>query len=191
MFGSGIRSHFPVLLVALPAGLCAAGWALADESSKFKSGSGINPVGQPADVKQGQKSQYAVWYEKGAWNVQVTAKDKDNKSDRFDGAIYINGGGKIVRGEFEGLEAGQKAKKGKKAKPPDLIWLSSDERTLEFRLTSSGKTDRFSFRVTPLATTIEFKLLVGGGEYPDLIRIGKAGVRPEKVPFVLDAHPKE
>ena len=178
-----LRCWLPALLLPL-----VGAAVLAAEVTPAKGGGVLSPAGQPEDFKDGKQSAYALWFADGAWHVRATART--GQRGTFAGVITLEKG-KILSGDYQGLEIATKAKKGKskKAKNTDLLWLSDDHRTLKFELNSIGSTDGFSFKVGPTATEIEFKLLFNGSEAPDRVLVGKLGQHPEKIPFVLKAHP--
>src|SRR5262245_57871631 len=160
---------------------------LAAEVTQAKGGGGLNPAGQPENFQEGKQAVYAVWHQDGKWNVRACSRT--GQQDTFTGQITI-AKGKIVSGEFQGLEvAEQTGGKGKKAKNTDRLWLSKDRRTLQFELKSIGRSDSFKFIVSPQATEIEFKILVNGTEAPERVVIGKTGQHPEKLPLILKANP--
>jgi len=158
------------------------------EVTPAKGGGVLNPAGQPEDSQEGKQAVYAVWHQDGNWHVRACSRK--GQQDTFTGEITIVKG-KILSGEFQGLEVAEQSggKKGKKAKNTDRLWLSKDRRTLQFELKSIGKSDSFKFVVSPQATEIEFKILVNGAEASERVFIGKTGQHPEKLPLVLKANP--
>jgi hypothetical protein len=172
----------PVIAFMWPATLPAA------DVTPATGGGVITPAGQPEDYKEGKHAIYALWFEDGSWNIRATARP--GAREKFSGEIKIVKG-KIVSGEYQGLEVAAPGKKAKTKKPKntDLIWLAEDHRTLRFELNSIGKSDSFSFKVNPAATEIEFRLLFNDSESRERIYIGKAGQHPEKIPFILKANP--
>lgn len=175
------------LLIALSIVVICTGRTAA-EVTPAKGGGVLNPAGEPEDYREGKQAIYALWHQDGAWHIQ--AAGRTGQQERFTGEITIVKG-KILSGEYQGLELAPKTKKakGKKPKNSDLLWLSEDHHKLQFELNSIGKSDSFSFKVSPQATEIEFKVLVNGAQLPDRVFIGKSGQHPEKLPLVLKANP--
>lgn len=143
----------------------------------------INPIGRPEQFKQGRRTVYAIWFDDGVWNLQVTSPDSGKKAGRkiFSGRVEVDGD--FLIGEFQGLD------KAKKAKDTDWIVPHPDRKGFDFQFATFGKTDGVNFKVGPKSRTITFNLLVGGDDDPDKILIGAKGARPDKAKFTLPANP--
>lgn len=163
------------------ASLCAACVFAAEEQ--------IDPVGRPEKFRQGALTGYAVYFEKGAWNLRMTSKEKGKKKKRavFTGTITVDKG-RITDGAFQGLEVPKNAKDLPKS---DWIRMHRDQKGFDFHFITLGKTDGLSFQTTKTSETITFKLLTSGDDETRTIMIGKRGQKPDKDPFDLPAHPKE
>jgi len=142
-----------------------------------------DPFGRPEGFKEGKQAMYALWYEKGEWQLRTTSKDKGKDSEKvtFSGRVSIEGD-KVV-GDFKKLE---KAKKGKDA---DYILVFRDYKGFDFQFATYGKTDDVHFKAGEKAKSITFKLLIDGKEDPKSILIGKKGLHPDKAEFTMPAHP--
>src|SRR5262245_17235372 len=78
----------------------------AAEVTAAKGGGVLNPAGQPEDYQEGKQAIYALWHQDGAWHIQ--AAGRTGQQEKFTGEITIVKG-KILSGEYQGLEVASKA----------------------------------------------------------------------------------
>jgi hypothetical protein len=158
-----------------------------------------DPNSEPKKYDAGKQSVYAIWYDDGEWHMRVTAKDKkEDEREVFTGSVRVEGG--RLSGTFQGLEppvpiVPSKKKTLKRAleknRNADWLQVHNDGQGFDFRFVNFGKSDGVNFKIAPSGKHITFNLLIGGGEFPKRVLIGKRATHPEKVPFTLAAHPEK
>ena len=173
---SRLRSVVAAFLVGL------AGTVLAPVSGQTSSSPGSptpapDPMGRPKQFEAGKGAMVAVWFD-GSWHLALTTSKK-SKGDLFTGSVRADKG--QVIGVFDKLEKGKDGK-------VDWIFPHKDGGGFDFRFTNFGFVDKTQFKA-PGATSLTFNVAVNGQAAPQLVRIGKAGKHPEKVPFTLPANP--
>jgi hypothetical protein len=174
-------SRLRAVIAAFLAGLSVALAAPVGGQSPGSPGTptpGPDPVGRPKQFEAGKGAMVAVWHD-DHWHFALTTSKK-SKGDLFTGSVRADKG--LVVGVFDKLE---KDKKGVKV---DWIIPHKDGGGFDFRFTNFGFVDKTQFKA-PTAATLTFNVQLNGQPAPQVVRIGKAGAHPDKVPFTLPANP--
>ncbi len=137
----------------------------------------LDPIGRPKQFEAGKETMVAVWYD-GQWHFSLTT-NKKGKGDLFTGSVRADKG--QVIGVFDKLEKGKDGK-------VDWIFPHKDGGGFDFRFTNFGFVDKTQFKAAG-ATTLTFNVQLNGQPASQIVRVGKAGKHPEKVPFTLPANP--